>query len=67
MAKTIIRIVLLLLGFLTLLGATLFIVLRWDSIPAADLPIASTDRKSSPPRREWSSAGAPTPTGKAEP
>ena len=34
MAKTIIRIVLLLLGFLVLLGATLFIVLRWDSIPA---------------------------------
>lgn len=34
MAKTIIRIVLLLLSFLVLLGATLFIVLRWDSIPA---------------------------------
>ena len=34
MAKTIVRIVLLLLGFLALLGATLFIVLRWDSIPA---------------------------------
>ena len=34
MAKTIIRIILLLLSFLVLLGATLFIVLRWDSIPA---------------------------------
>ena len=34
MTKTIIRLVLLLLGILVLLGATLFIVLRWDSIPA---------------------------------
>ena len=34
MAKRIVRLVLLLLGILALLGATLFIVLRWDSIPA---------------------------------
>ena len=34
MAKTIVRLVLLLLGILILLGATLFIALRWGSIPA---------------------------------
>ena len=34
MTKRIVRLVLLLLGLLALLGATLFIVLRWDSIPA---------------------------------
>ena len=34
MAKRIVRLVLLLLGILALLGATLFVALRWDSIPA---------------------------------
>ena len=34
MTKRIVRLVLLLVGLLALLGATLFIVLRWDSIPA---------------------------------
>ena len=34
MTKRIVRLVLLLLGILALLGATLFVALRWDSIPA---------------------------------
>ena len=34
MTKRIVRLVLLFLGLLALLGATLLIVLRWDSIPA---------------------------------
>ncbi len=34
MTKRIVRFVLLLLGILALLGATLFVALRWDSIPA---------------------------------
>ena len=34
MTKRIVRLVLLLLGILALLGAALFVALRWDSIPA---------------------------------
>ena len=41
MTKRIVRLVLLLLGILALLGATLFIILRWDSIPA-EIPTSYT-------------------------
>lgn len=41
MTKRIVRLVLLLLGILALLGATVFVALRWDSIPA-EIPTSYT-------------------------